>query len=88
MLGNYVKLKSVVHIVDIVMEDHTIKHKGKAIRKRLKELPTVDAQEVCRCEHCEYYIPTNTNEGECEFHGITRWYSDYCSDGERRCCNV
>lgn len=35
----YVKLEKVMHIIDLVMSDPTIKHKGKAIRKRLKELP-------------------------------------------------
>lgn len=36
----YIKLKKALHILDVVMSDDSIKHKGKAIRKRLKELPT------------------------------------------------
>lgn len=42
----YIKLKSVLRIVDIVMQDENIKKKGKAIRKRLKELPTVDVDKI------------------------------------------
>ena len=35
----YIKLEQALHILDVVMSDDSIKHKGKAIRKRLKELP-------------------------------------------------
>lgn len=41
-MDNYVKLKDVLHILDLVITDDSIKHTGKAIRKRLKELPTED----------------------------------------------
>lgn len=41
-MNTYVKVKTVLHILDRVMSDEGIKHKGKAIRKRLKELPTED----------------------------------------------
>lgn len=39
MANEYVSLKSVLHILDLVIPDKTIKRPGKAIRKRLKELP-------------------------------------------------
>lgn len=48
----HVELKDVLHIVDLVMSDEGIKHKGKAIRKRLKELPTEDVEKVVRCNNC------------------------------------
>lgn len=38
----YIKLKQALHVLDVVMSDDSIKHKGKAIRKRLMELPTED----------------------------------------------
>ena len=38
--------KSVVHIIDLVVSDKTIKHTGKAIKKRLKALPGEDVAEV------------------------------------------
>ena len=38
----YIKLKDVIHIIYLVMTDNSIRRKGKTIRKRLKELPTVD----------------------------------------------
>lgn len=41
-MNTYVKVKTVLNILDLVMSDEGIKHKGKAIRKRLKELPTED----------------------------------------------
>lgn len=58
-----------------------------AKRDSIKVETVADMVNVCRCEDCEYYIPFNTVEGECDYHGITRWYSDYCSDGQRRCDN-
>ena len=38
----YIKLKDALHVIYLVMSDEGIKRKCKAIRKRLKELPTVD----------------------------------------------
>lgn len=38
----YIKLKDVLHILDVVITDDSIKHTGKAIRKRLKELSGED----------------------------------------------
>lgn len=45
-MNKYIKLKSVLKILDNVMSDDSIKHKGKAIRKRLNELPTVDVKRL------------------------------------------
>lgn len=42
----YIKLKQALHILDVVMSDDSIKHKGKAIRKRLMELPTEDFKKL------------------------------------------
>lgn len=42
----YIKLKQALHILDIVMSDDSIKHKGKAIRKRLKELHTLNFEPI------------------------------------------
>lgn len=53
----YKKLKDVLHILDLVMSDDSIKHTGKAIRKRLKELPTADVVEVVRCKNCVFAVP-------------------------------
>lgn len=43
-MPEYIKLKDVLHILDLVMTDDAIKHTGKAIRKRLKELPTIEVK--------------------------------------------
>lgn len=45
-MPEYKELKDVLHIIDLVMSDEGIKHKGKAIRKRLKGLPTEDVEKV------------------------------------------
>lgn len=45
-MPEYIKRKSALHILDLVMSDPSIKHKGKAIRRRLKELPAEDVAEV------------------------------------------
>ena len=41
-MNEYIKRKSILHIIDLVMKDENIKRKGKAIRKRLKDLPGAD----------------------------------------------
>ena len=41
-MDNYINVKDVLHTLDLVFSDDNIKHKGKAIRKRLKELPEED----------------------------------------------
>lgn len=43
-MDEYIKLKDILHILDLVMTDDAIKHTGKAIRKRLKELPTIEVK--------------------------------------------
>lgn len=55
----YVKLEKVMHIIDLVITDDSIKHKGKAVRKRLKELPAEDVEKVVRCKDCEHFKPQN-----------------------------
>ena len=44
-MAEYIKLKDALHILDLVVTDDNIKHKGKAIRKRLKELPTINIRQ-------------------------------------------
>lgn len=83
-MAEYYKAKNVLHILDLVMSDDSIKHTGKAIRKRLKELPRADVVEVCRCKDCENYIPINETEGKCDYFETLRWREDYCSDGKKK----
>ena len=45
-MSKYVKVEDVFRILDLVITDDSIKHTGKAIRKRLKELPTEDVEKV------------------------------------------
>ena len=42
----YIKLKDALHIIDLVAEDNTIRRTCRAIRKRLKELPTEDVEKI------------------------------------------
>lgn len=44
--GDCIELEQALHILDVVMSDDSIKHKGKAIRKRLMELPTEDFKKL------------------------------------------
>lgn len=46
----YIKRKDALHILDLVLEDDTITHKYKAIRKRLKGLPETDVIEKSEFE--------------------------------------
>ena len=93
-MSTYIKLKTVLHIIDLVMSDCEIKHKGKAIRKRLKELPGEDVEKVVRCKDCAF---AEVNGGDC--HGVititsrnyvlelneTRYVPlDFCSYGKRK----
>ena len=43
-MPKYITLKAALHVLDLVMTDETIKHKGKAIRKRLNDLPTIEVK--------------------------------------------
>ena len=76
----YVKLKKVFHIVDVISSDEGIRKKCKAIRKRLKELPEADVVEVVRCKECTEW---DEIEGEC-----SHWYgmreNCFCSYGKRK----
>ena len=42
----YIKRKDALHILELVVSDENITHKYKAIRKRLKGLPSADVVEV------------------------------------------
>lgn len=42
----YVKLSKALHVLDVVMSDDSIKHKGKAVRKRFLELPKEDIEKL------------------------------------------
>ena len=86
-MGEYVNVTDVFRTLDLVMSDDNIKHKGKAIRKRLKELPTEDVEKVVRCKDWEYFSSTNYNINKCEEHSDYTVYvgeNDYCSYGERK----
>ncbi len=92
-MSTYIKLKTVLHIVDLVMSDCEIKHKGKAIRKRLKELPGEDVEKVVRCKDCEYCdigYPKKDIGKEAEIGYFCELYRDYkkptdfCSYGVRK----
>lgn len=93
-MSEYRKLEDVLHILDNVMSDEGIKHKGKAIRKRLNELSCADVEKVVRCGDCQF---AEVNGGDC--HGVititTRNYIlelnetryiplDFCSYGKRK----
>ena len=81
---SYIELEDALHAVDTVSSDKGIRRKCKAIRKRLKELPTEDVEKVVRCKDCI----------QRKYHGFGQYYcqrylfkckeNDYCSYGERK----
>lgn len=78
----YIKLKSALKILDSVMSDEGIKHKGKVIRKRLNELPIAD---VVKVKHGEWKIGTVNphNQTIASFvctacRGLSKNDSNYC----------
>ncbi len=93
-MPEYIKLKDVLHILYLVMTDDTIKHKGKAIRKRLKELPPVDITEVVRCKDCKFAeanggdcnstLPITYRNYVCEINETKYITLDFCSYGKRK----
>lgn len=87
MANEYVSLKSVLHILDLVIPDKTIKRPGKAIRKRLKELPTADVVEVVRCKDCEMARETEDERYFfCMQFADTVGFRAFCSYGEKKGC--
>ena len=82
----YIKLKDALHIIDLVAEDNTIRRTCKAIRKRLKELPAVDAVEVVRCKGCRLATEDILLEG-CYICRMTDRITEadhYCDYGVRK----
>lgn len=82
-----VNLEKVMHIIDLVMSDDKIKHKGKAIRNRLKELPTEDVEKVVRCKDCELFVNNEKAfvtycKRECKNLYVNP--NDFCSCGRRK----
>ncbi len=86
-MPKYIELEKALHILDNVMSDEGIKHKGKAIRKRLNELPGEDVVEVVRCKDCIHF--TDIDEyGMCDLfddgtHANCK-KDDFCSYGKRK----
>ena len=78
-MPEYISMKAALHVLDLVMTDETIKHTGKAIRKRLKELPRGDMVEVVRCKDCEDY----NGHRYCEYHAVPVLDDDFCSYGHK-----
>lgn len=60
----------------------------KAMFRRLKNAPTVDAVEVVRCKDCVYFLSEKllcVHEGNMVFNtGKTTYPNCFCSYGERR----
>ena len=92
-MNEYVNVENVFHILDLVMSDDNIKHKGKAIRKRLKELPAEEVEKVVRCKDCKkcdirYPLKEIGKEAVigyfCEMLNIYKSPTDFCSYGVRK----
>lgn len=62
MKSVYIKLEDALRIVEQVITSGNIKHTGKAIRKRLKELP---AEDVERVKHGEWLSNAVSDEYVC-----------------------
>jgi hypothetical protein len=75
--------KDVIHIIDLVVSDKTIKHTGKAIKKRLKALPGEDVEKIVRCKDCEYYSVSHL---AClyPYHNGDIGINGFCSYGKRK----
>lgn len=80
----YVKLKDVLSILDTVSSDEGIRRKCKAIRKRLKELPTEDVEKVVRCKDCINSRQYDKFSCFCDYFAENVSLSGFCSYGERK----
>lgn len=79
----HIELEDALHAVDIVTADKGIRRKCKAIRKRLKALPTEDVEKVVRCKDCEYYSASHLS---ClyPYHNGDIGINGFCSYGKRK----
>ena len=58
---------------------------NKALRTRVKQIPTIDAEPVVRCEDCIYYGDHGDGEMACAMMILyPNKPTDYCSLGERK----
>ena len=98
-MNKYVNVEDVFRTIDLVISDDSIKHTGKAIRKRLKELPTEDVEKVVRCKDCKHsricvdnggvimcILDSEKDEETDIDYGFLSFHSEnhYCSFGKRK----
>lgn len=87
-MDEYIKRESAMKIVTDIMCDCKVTHKGRAIRRNIKQIPTADVVEVVRCMHCQHFKTNINKENYCDIHSTTwdKFYvrdDDYCSYGRR-----
>ena len=83
-MNKYVKVEDVFRILDLVITDDNIKHTGKAIRKRVKELPGEDVEKVVRCKDCIQRKYHCFGQYYCQRYLFKCKENDYCSYGVRK----
>lgn len=87
----YIERQAVIKIITQIICDTKVRHKGRAINRNIKQLPTADVQEVVRCKDCIFgkYDDDlnmilckriyNLSDGECVYNDL----NDFCSYGAK-----
>ena len=90
-MAEYIEREATLKIVTDMMCDCKVTHKGRAIRRNIKQLPVADVVEVVRCKDCEYFKSIDYNLNKCEEHSdgwgdhtVYVGEDDYCSFGVRK----
>lgn len=56
----------------------------ETLKRKLEEVPTIDAVPVVRCKDCKYWQQATPNSGNCSMgFAPTAYADDFCSFGER-----
>ena len=89
-MAEYIEREDAMKIVTDIMCDCKVTHKGRAIRRNIKQLPAADVVEVVSCKDCLYKNEW-ANDGSypdynfCKHSGL--WHltdNHFCSYGEKK----
>ena len=90
-MAEYIDREVALKIVTDMMCDCKVTHKGRAIRRNIKQIPIADVVEVVRCKDCMWWYPREYGSviGRCEnpYNGLATEYieeDDFCSYSKRK----
>lgn len=83
-MPEYIEREVALKIVTDMMCDCNVTHKGRAIRRNIKQIPIADVVEVVRCKDCKYWH----NDTDCRnvngLHSVVLNGERFCASGQKK----